>query len=965
MVGTILLTALVALGAPQGRFAFRSYGSEQGLENLSVVAILQDAEGYLWVATEDGLYRYDGDRFHRYDVEDGLPSYDITSLALGADGRVAVGTFRGVARFADGRFHALAAEGLADVIINSLAAAPDGALWVATGAGIFVEQHGRFVPAAGWPEGTGASSVWADSRGIVAASYGADIWSLHGGSWRRIDVPGERVDMVARDRRGTIWARSRRHLWSIAEGEAAPQDLSPLLPGASDTGYLWLDQRGTLWVPTDSGLLSRDDEGNWSVLGPQQGLPSSWARAAAQDREGSVWIAATGLHRLVGRGLWRVYSTREGLPSEVVWAEWRDAAGRLYVGTDKGLARAVSATDRFELVGGTEGHAIRTIAQSADGALWMGGSPPEILRVDAAGKVRRYGAAEGVTGEKILTLLATGRGELLVGTYSGGILRLDGDRFVQVQVPGGSVRERFSQIVEDREGRIWAAGELGLLVRSRGEWQRFGTQDGLRDERISYVLERRSGDICAAYFESKGFSCFLPAEHGLRGMQHFDSSNALSNNRVYQLGEDRNGRLWVGTGQGADVIDARGVEHFGEARGMAGDDCDATAFLADADGDVWIGTSTGLGRFIGGNYLGPPEPPRAVVVQSRLNEKDSTLEVHFAGLSFLDEARVQHQVRLLPLEGDFRQASVREARYSALPPGRYTFEVRARLPPGPWSAPARLEFTLMPQWWQTAWFRLLMVAVAGASVLFIANWRVRRLAAKNRELEQTVSSRTGELAAANQALRDLSVSDPLTGLKNRRYLELAMPETIASVLRSQHGPRAAKSGDLLLAVIDLDDFKQINDTFGHGAGDRVLQQAGKLVAQTCRESDSAVRWGGEEFVIVARDTDRGSAGAFAERVCELFRRAAFEVADGHTAISITCSVGVAPFPLGDLTWSEVVEMADRGLYAAKRAGKNCWALVEAGPTHAPMRRREFEQLLSEGVLELTVSRRPAALRAVD
>ena len=959
-----MIAALVALGAPQGRFAFRSYGSEQGLENLSVVSILQDGEGYLWVATEDGLYRYDGDRFHRYDMEDGLPSADITSLALGADGRVAVGTFRGLARFADGRFHALAAEGLADAVINSVSAAPGGALWVATGAGVYVEQQGRFVPAAGWPEGTGASSVWADARGTVAASYGADIWSLRAGNWRRIDVPGERVDTVVRDRRGTIWARSRKHLWSIPE-EGVPEDLSHLLPGASDTGYLTLDQRGTLWVPTDTGLLSRGDEGDWNVLGPREGLPSSWARAAAQDREGSVWIAATGLHRLVGRGLWRVYSTQEGLPSEVVWTEWRDAAGRLYVGTDKGLARASAAGDRFELVSGTEGHAIRAIAQGADGALWMGGSPPEILRIDAAGKARRYAAGEGVVGGKVLTLLATRAGEIFAGTDSGGILRLEGARFTPVPIPGGSVRERFGQIIEDRDGRVWAAGELGLAVRRKGEWRRLTTQDGLRDERVSYVLERRSGDICAAYFESLGFSCFQPTDRGIRGLQHFDASNALSNNRVYQLGEDRNGRLWVGTGQGADVVDARGVEHFGEARGMAGDDCDATAFLGDPDGDVWIGTSTGLGRFIGGNYMGPPEPPRAVVVQSRVNAKDATLEVHFAGLSFLDETRVQHQVRLLPLEPEFRQASVREARYSALPPGGYTFEVRARLPPGPWSEPARLDFTLQPKWWQTAWFRSLVVLAVAAAVIFFANWRVRRLEAKNRELEQTVSSATYELAAANQALRDLSVSDPLTGLKNRRYLELAMPETVASVLRNQRGPRSAKSVDLLLLVIDIDDFKQINDTHGHTAGDRVLRQAGKLVAETCRESDSAVRWGGEEFVIVARDTDRASAGAFAERICDLFRRTAFEVSDEKTAISITCSVGVAPFPLGDLTWSEVVELADHGLYAAKRAGKDCWGLVEAGPNFSPMRRRDVPQLVAEGVLKLTVSRQPAALRAVE
>ena len=138
------------------------------------------------------------------------------------------------------------------------------------------------------------------------------------------------------------------------------------------------------------------------------------------------------------------------------------------------------------------------------------------------------------------------------------------------------------------------------------------------------------------------------------------------------------------------------------------------------------------------------------------------------------------------------------------------------------------------------------------------------------------------------------------------------------------------------------------------------------MAQTCRESDSAVRWGGEEFVVVARNADRASAGSFAERVCELFRGHSFEVGTGQI-MHVTCSVGVAAFPFVDLSWREVVEMADHGLYAAKRAGKDRWALVEAAPSVQPeaLRGREFSQLVTDGQLVLTLPRRAQApLRAV-
>src|SRR5207237_3312363 len=142
--------------------------------------------------------------------------------------------------------------------------------------------------------------------------------------------------------------------------------------------------------------------------------------------------------------------------------------------------------------------------------------------------------------------------------------------------------------------------------------------------------------------------------------------------------------------------------------------------------------------------------------------------------------------------------------------------------------------------------------------------------------------------------------------------ELAMPETVAQVMRNQRGVRraSARNTHLLLLVVDLDDFKSVNDTFGHAAGDRVLQQAGPLVAQICRESDSAVRWGGEEFVVVARNADRADAGNVAERICELFRQHNFDVGGGQQ-VQVTCTVGLSAFPFAeaaDLSWEDVIDL---------------------------------------------------------
>src|SRR5689334_16814436 len=125
----ILLALQAVPEGPPGRFAFRSYGSEQGLENLVVIAVAQDAEGYLWAGTEDGLYRYDGDHFHRYGIEEGLPSTDIKAIAIGDRGEVWAGTSRGVAVLQDGRFRAPPLK-LADLRVTGLAVLPKGGLFI-------------------------------------------------------------------------------------------------------------------------------------------------------------------------------------------------------------------------------------------------------------------------------------------------------------------------------------------------------------------------------------------------------------------------------------------------------------------------------------------------------------------------------------------------------------------------------------------------------------------------------------------------------------------------------------------------------------------------------------------------------------------------------------------------------------------------------------------------------------------
>jgi diguanylate cyclase (GGDEF)-like protein len=211
-------------------------------------------------------------------------------------------------------------------------------------------------------------------------------------------------------------------------------------------------------------------------------------------------------------------------------------------------------------------------------------------------------------------------------------------------------------------------------------------------------------------------------------------------------------------------------------------------------------------------------------------------------------------------------------------------------------------------------------------------------------LEKLVAERTAELQSAIARLQSLSLTDPLTGLRNRRYLFQSVESDIAVTLRAYRDASRIRApvpenADLVFYVLDLDDFKSVNDEFGHAAGDRVLEQVARILEETSRASDIVVRWGGEEFLVMSRQVDRRGAASYAERIRERIRGHVFVAGDGRV-LRRTCSLGFAAFPFhpGDpeaVKWEVVLGLADQGAYAAKRSGRDAWVGLSYVPGTDP------------------------------
>ncbi|UXI69966.1 ATP-binding protein [Tahibacter amnicola] len=775
--------AAAMAATPPGHHLFRAYGGEEGLANVSVLQLLQDRHGFIWAGTEDGLYRYDGYRFDGFGLKDGLHSTTIESLHEDSRGQLWVGTRSGLSRWNGTVLTPVAPEsGLPGATINGMADGPDG-LWLATAQGLYVgTPDGRYRPVPGFPKAD-ATAVWADPRGrrLWAASWeGApSVWFYRDGQWRRIALPPngdkDRVMIFCDDGVGRVWARTDNQLLRLDEAnQRFVTESTPLQIGPT-RAYLHKGRRGDLLVPTPGGLLRLEND-TWSIISLDSMVGGN--RPVIEDREGSIWQGSMGLHRLLGRRVIHIYTKPEGRIADIAWSIMRDSKRRLWVTTDKGVEFFNGR--RFETIPGTESKTFRSIRELPGGVLYLAGSPvDELTTYDPEKKLLQTHHWNIKTASKVIYRVIQDRsGVLWASTFGAGLLRSESLapnlNFVPVTLPDPDPHERIIEVHEDPQGRLWIGGEHGVGLLENGKWRRFTTRHGLRSNFVTYVRTAHNGDLFIVYFEPLGFARARYVNGELKILRHYDSASPGTTDKIFVIGEDIEDRVWLGGGRGIDVLSADGhVEHFGAAEGLIGEDTASMAFLAEPNGDVWIGTSAGLVRFDAKTYreLPPRTPPEVAIMhlqigsqsvapdtqQVRVAHDEDSFEARFAGMSFVGEGKIQYRVRLHGRETAFITTDSRDARYSALSPGRYRFEVSARVGQrGEWGPPATFQFEITPAWWQTWWSRSVAILLVLGGIVRAVRWRLAALERSNRLLEDLVAARTGELSRANLALHGVN-----------------------------------------------------------------------------------------------------------------------------------------------------------------------------------------------------------------
>jgi diguanylate cyclase (GGDEF)-like protein len=300
-----------------------------------------------------------------------------------------------------------------------------------------------------------------------------------------------------------------------------------------------------------------------------------------------------------------------------------------------------------------------------------------------------------------------------------------------------------------------------------------------------------------------------------------------------------------------------------------------------------------------------------------LAHTQDSLSIRFSALNYASETSARFRYRLLGSTAKWNDTRERSVHFEGLPGGRYVFEVIAAGPDGLWSpVPAQFAFTVKPPWWLTWWFITTSLLTAGFLAALVWRSRVRALVSQQELLKQQVAAQTAELRESHRQLKELAYCDTLTSLPNRRMFTEQFPSRLAQA-RRQGTPFA-------LLLVDLDNFKRINDTFGHDAGDAVLFETAARLRVAVRESDCVARLGGDEFAILLITANHEVA---IEAVCN---RIVDSVSEGipfkDIELHTGCSIGIAMFPHDGDTQEGLYKSADLALYEAKRTARNgfCW-----------------------------------------
>lgn len=954
------------------QYVHEAWTEKDGLPVSTVRIIKQTSDGYLWLGTEEGVLRFDGIKFDLYNQANTpeISNNQISAMFEDSSQRLWIGTYKGLSFRKHQKFNKLPElNELSNIIVRSIIEDSSKTLWFGTSTGLYTYKDKLEkinLKAGGIPD--------EDIRFLQTDSDGA-IWFISGkkhlcsyknGKFSVSTTVAGNIAAFFIDSKKRFWLNTMNKMFfydssGLAEVKAVNGTLEAeagLFYEDSD-GNIWIgtfekslvkysgnkysffenddaggfpvcsifeDKEKNLWVGTAGSGLYRFNDSKITVFTKKHGLRNEMSLSLYEDNDGGLWVGTLGggLHYLKNGHISSLDTDKTFGSDAVFFTMANDEKDDLWLGVNtakKGKALTIYSKGRFVLPKDKRLRAIKRVVvifRDSKNSIWITSDKETLFRYKD-GKTEAFSNANGLSDNDIKAMTEDKEGNIWIGTDKSGVIVYDGKKFMNDFVKEPLVMNSIISLFSDSSGRVWiATNGNGINIYEKGKLFQLTVKEGLPDSMVFKVLEDMKGNF------------WMSSNKGIIRIEKSEVDNFLS-------GISKTVRVRI----------------FGTSHGLLSAECvggTQTSGYATRDGKLYFSTVRGLAVIdpdnIAEDSINPPAKIETVAVnnmpfdisEGKLPEFEKGLdkiEVEYTALSFRNAENLKFRHILDGFDKEWTSAgSSRIATYTNLAPGSYTFRVIAANSKNIWNETGdSFTFVIKPLFYQTPYFYPFMLFMIILMVFLIFFIRMKILARQNKKLVAMVEQKTDELIKANSELKEMSLIDPLTGLKNRRYFSEIIKEEAHIYLKNKgkhkEGKESRKSTSEKvwgIYLMDMDFFKEVNDRYGHDSGDLILKQIASILKDSVRANDTVIRWGGEEFLIILKNTDPLYLPVFSKKIRLAIAGHSFKLADGKV-INKTCSLGFLQFPFHSnvpnlLTIEQNISIADLGLYYAKNNNRN-------------------------------------------
>lgn len=957
LVWGFLLLSLSAVAdtrfTPYADYLYRIWSVEAGLPQISVQTMVQDADGFIWLGTQNGLARFDGVQFEVFNTANSpnLPSNLITSLLIDAKQQLWVGTANGLVKRVAQQFEPVSGGRIGNV--NALLETPDGRVWV--GADQLYQLSEQGLQAVSWHQGE-VFSLLHTTQGLWIGGLNGVGLHNDAAQYRWFAAPASAVASAVQFHElgfynNALWLGSQLGLFQLTE-QAEWHIVTLPYKDILRIELIFADDEHGLWISTLNALFRWHN----GELVEQIDLPEqqefSWVESMLQDKHGNLWLGSRshGVKRL-RKTITERYGIEAGISDSYTWAvqPWQDA---LLVGNRKGVEVFDPVQQRYQLklaADALPNPFVYSFFTDSSQRLWIG-TRSGVAVFNEATLTPLFQLTD--VAHLLVTSFAEQDGRIWLGT-NGGLYYFEQGKVAELTTSGLPPDVRVRSIYLDDSGQLWLGTEVGLFVLDANHQLVTVSDSTLSQSFITTVFALPDGDVFVGTFD-RGFSIGQ-----LGAWQHYTQQSGLPGNGVIyaQLHEElllvsnfegvyRLNYAALRAGQIAELyllIDDRRPEGPSDSHRCCNGAGDSKGALLA--GRLWFPTLNGI---VGVNLqqvrtTAPlPEPVITGLTidntlyygkKLTLDTEQRDWQLSFSAPYFVQAPSLQFRYQLRGYDDAWIYAgNRRDAFYTNLAPGNYQFSVQVKAAADyRWSDSAFISIDLPARWYETKWFIFFVFNVVLVLFWAIYQLRVSALDKSQRRLQQLVDERTAALHQANQRLQQMSMEDALTGLYNRHYLSQHIEPMLARSKRKQQ--------PLVWVLIDIDHFKQINDVYGHQVGDAALKQVARLLTDNSRSSDHILRWGGEEFLLVLEESV--NTQLYLERLQQALATQDWQQLG--LAHPLTCSMGAIHQP-HQLNWETGLQLADLALYQVKQQGRNGYLLLHPTADYPTLQQPEITSL---------------------